>query len=231
MLRGGGGGILSFFYNDLLKTVLRSKNIGTRSRNLKNSGFDRNLDTGTVRKRNITVLRIRIRDPMPFWPLDPGSGRGKKIKIRIRDEHPGSYFRELKTIFWGLEILKLFYADLESFWPWIWDPGWKKFGSSTPEYKLEKGNKSKKRARCYGAQQQIRTDVREVGIGDRGDRKQMERHTTMPNREGGIETPTPPYPPTILHHHAYITCRITYSEHRMVRYRCESIENIHRSGN
>ncbi len=22
------------------------------------------------------VLRIRIRDPVPFWPLDPGSGRG-----------------------------------------------------------------------------------------------------------------------------------------------------------
>jgi hypothetical protein len=30
------------------------------------------------------VLRIRIRDLVPFWPLDPGSGMGKK-----------SYFREL----------------------------------------------------------------------------------------------------------------------------------------
>ncbi len=30
-------------------------------------------------KRDIRpVLRIRIRDPVPFWPLDPGSGRGKK---------------------------------------------------------------------------------------------------------------------------------------------------------
>jgi hypothetical protein len=31
------------------------------------------------------VLRIRIRDPVPFRPLDPGSGVGKKIKIRIRE--------------------------------------------------------------------------------------------------------------------------------------------------
>ncbi len=29
--------------------------------------------TGTV-----TVLQIRIRDPVAFWPLDPGSGMGKK---------------------------------------------------------------------------------------------------------------------------------------------------------
>jgi hypothetical protein len=28
------------------------------------------------------VLRIRIRDLVPFSPLDPGSGMGKKIKIR-----------------------------------------------------------------------------------------------------------------------------------------------------
>jgi hypothetical protein len=31
------------------------------------------------------VLRIRIRDPVPFGRLDPGSGIGKKIKIRNRD--------------------------------------------------------------------------------------------------------------------------------------------------
>jgi hypothetical protein len=45
-----------------------------------------------------TVLRIRIRNPVPFDPLirDPG-GMDKKIKIRLRDEHPGSYFRELSN--------------------------------------------------------------------------------------------------------------------------------------
>ncbi len=39
--------------------------------------------------------------------LAPGSGirDGQKIKIRIRDEHPGSYFRELSNNFW---VKKLF---------------------------------------------------------------------------------------------------------------------------
>jgi hypothetical protein len=35
---------------------------------------------------------------------------GKKIKIQIPDEHPGSYFREVRTIF-GLKILNFFDAD------------------------------------------------------------------------------------------------------------------------
>jgi hypothetical protein len=43
---------------------------------------------------------------------------GKKIRIRIGDEQPGSYFRELRNIFW-VKLLKFFDAD----------PGWKKFGS------------------------------------------------------------------------------------------------------
>jgi hypothetical protein len=47
------------------------------------------------------VLRIRIRDPVHFYPLNPGYGMGEKIKIRIRDEHPGSYFRELRNNFLG----------------------------------------------------------------------------------------------------------------------------------
>jgi hypothetical protein len=41
-------------------------------------------------------MRIRIRDPVSFIPLDPG---WVKLKIRIGDEHPGSYFRELSLIF------------------------------------------------------------------------------------------------------------------------------------
>jgi hypothetical protein len=52
-------------------------------------------------EREKTVLRIWIRDPVPFLPLDPVSWIGKKIKIRIRDEHPGSYFRELRKNFLG----------------------------------------------------------------------------------------------------------------------------------
>ncbi len=43
---------------------------------------------------------------MLFRPLDPGWE-----KIRIRDKYPGSYFRELSNIFFGLKILKSFVAD------------------------------------------------------------------------------------------------------------------------
>jgi hypothetical protein len=35
---------------------------------------------------------------------------GKKSRIRIRDEHPGSYFREEKQFF-GLKILQFFDAN------------------------------------------------------------------------------------------------------------------------
>jgi hypothetical protein len=55
-----------------------------------------------------------------FGPLDPGSGTRKKIRIRIRDEQPGSYFRELKKRFFGLKYL--------NFLMQIRDPGKKKFG-------------------------------------------------------------------------------------------------------
>jgi hypothetical protein len=46
--------------------------------------------------------------------MDPGLG-----KIRIRDEHPRFYFRELSTIF-RLNILKFFAADPDS-GSGIWD--------------------------------------------------------------------------------------------------------------
>ncbi len=47
------------------------------------------------------VLRIRIRDPGFGDFLTPGSGIRDGQKIRIRDEHPGLYFRELENSFWG----------------------------------------------------------------------------------------------------------------------------------
>jgi hypothetical protein len=65
--------------------------------------------------------------------LTPGSGirDGKKVSIRIRDEQPGSYFRELINHFFGVKILKFFDADPESGIETvrIRDPGWKKVGS------------------------------------------------------------------------------------------------------
>jgi hypothetical protein len=69
------------------------------------------------------VLWIRIRDLGSGAFLTPGSGssirEGEKTRSWIWDEHPGSYFRELK-------ILNFFYADPGSFRPWnreLLDPG------------------------------------------------------------------------------------------------------------
>jgi hypothetical protein len=59
------------------------------------------------------VLRIRIWDPVPFRPLDPG---WEKVRIRIQDPDEQPYFG-----------LKLFDAD----------PGWKKFGSGIRDGKSQ----------------------------------------------------------------------------------------------
>jgi hypothetical protein len=50
--------------------------------------------------------------------LTPASGIRDGKKIRIRDEHPRSFFRELQTVL-GLKKLKFFDEDPESFLPWI----------------------------------------------------------------------------------------------------------------
>jgi hypothetical protein len=68
-------------------------------------------------------------DPGSGAFLTPGSGMGKKIRIRIRDEQPGANFREqisesLETNFW-VKILKFFDGNPGSE---IWnpfDPGFK----------------------------------------------------------------------------------------------------------
>ncbi len=69
-----------------------------------------------------TVFRIWIR-----CLFAPGSRirDGWKIKIGIRDEHFGSYFREHRFI-WLKNLNALMQMRIrESFWPWIRDPGWK----------------------------------------------------------------------------------------------------------
>jgi hypothetical protein len=71
------------------------------------------------RKRFATSVVDPDRDPVSLRPLDHGSGMGKKIRIRNRDEQPGSYFRELRNNF-----LKYLNSLMR-----IRDPGWKKFGS------------------------------------------------------------------------------------------------------
>ncbi len=39
-----------------------------------------------------TVLRILIREPVPFWPRDPGWVKKSRTVLRIRDVYPGSWF-------------------------------------------------------------------------------------------------------------------------------------------
>jgi hypothetical protein len=68
-----------------------------------------------------------IRDPVPF---DPGSGiRDRKIQ----DEHPRSYFRELRNNFFGLKICKFFDEEPDSgsgiFFTLDPGSGMEKFGS------------------------------------------------------------------------------------------------------
>jgi hypothetical protein len=67
-------------------------------------------------------------DPMPF--LTPGSGirDGYKIGIRIRDEQPGSYFRELRNHFLGIKYLNFLMRPR--------DPEWKKFGSGKEKIRI-----------------------------------------------------------------------------------------------
>jgi hypothetical protein len=85
------------------------------------------------------VFQTVLRDPDPGsgafitpWIRDPG---WVKIRIRIRDEQTGSYFRELRKNF-GVKIFKFFYAD----------PGWKKFAQHWFQRCLERSNLDKL---CY----------------------------------------------------------------------------------
>ncbi len=60
--------------------------------------------TGEYRRIGLfpTVLRIRIRDPMPLGPLDPGSGMGEKSEPGSGMNNPDhTYFRELRNNFFG----------------------------------------------------------------------------------------------------------------------------------
>ncbi len=80
--------------------------------------------------RRNPVLRIRIRDPVPFWPLDPDPGW-------VESQHPDPgwttriiFSKALKPFFW-VKIHKFFDADPGSGMETarIRDPGWKKVGS------------------------------------------------------------------------------------------------------
>ncbi len=81
----------------------------------------------------IDMAVFRIRDPVPFWPLDPGWV--KKSRSGSRMDIPGHIPENLITNFWvkkiiflcGSGILNLCYPGSEIFV--TQDPGWKKIGS------------------------------------------------------------------------------------------------------
>ncbi len=81
------------------------------------------LDPGWVKSGSVSG--IRIRDQAPFWSLDPGWG---KVRIRIRDEQPGSSFLELRNNFFGLKYLNSFMQIRDGKNS---DPGRKKIGSGS----------------------------------------------------------------------------------------------------
>jgi hypothetical protein len=58
----------------------------------------------------IPVVQIRIRDQVPFRPLDLGSGMGKKLGSGSGMNNPDHISESLETIFW-VKILKFFDAD------------------------------------------------------------------------------------------------------------------------
>jgi hypothetical protein len=64
-------------------------------------------------------MRIRIRDPVPFWPLGPGSGMSKKSR-----SGSGMNIRELRNNLL-VKIFKFFdaYADTDQGSGNLLDPG------------------------------------------------------------------------------------------------------------
>jgi hypothetical protein len=80
------------------------------------------------------TVRIQIRDPGSSAFLTPWSGIRDGQKVRIRDEQPGSYFRELKKQFFGSKYLNSLMR--------IRDPGWKKFGSGMEKIRIQDGKNS-----------------------------------------------------------------------------------------
>ncbi len=88
---------------------------------------DSSLSPETLTKK---LLRIRIRDPVTFWPRDPGWVESQHPDPGSGMNNPDHISRALKPFFW-VKILKFFDVDpgsgLETVR--IRDPGWKKVGS------------------------------------------------------------------------------------------------------
>ncbi len=74
------------------------------------------------------MLWIRIRDPVPFWPLDPGSVMGKKSGSESGMNNPDPISESLETSFFELKYLNYLMQIRDLGWKkFDRDPGWKKF--------------------------------------------------------------------------------------------------------
>jgi hypothetical protein len=83
---------------------------------------------------------------------DPGSGAfltprsgirdGLKVRIRIRDEQPGTYFLELRNHFFGLKYLISLMRIRDPGWKKFVDPKWKKVGSGMEKSRIRDGENS-----------------------------------------------------------------------------------------
>ncbi len=93
----------TFFCLLLFETTFTSyfkeKNVITKSQNRRNQGFSYRYYFCLV--KDPAVLRIRIRDPVPFWPLDPGSGIGFFRIPDLGSRIPNPYIWEHIENFFG----------------------------------------------------------------------------------------------------------------------------------
>jgi hypothetical protein len=71
-----------------------------------------------LKHASLPVLHIRIRDPLPFWPLNPGLGMGKKSGPVSGMNNTDHFSESVETIFW----VKILVNSLMR----IRDPEWKK---------------------------------------------------------------------------------------------------------
>ncbi len=76
----------------------------------KKHGVDKILCEYQVSSISCGTCSVADPDPGSGAFLTPGSEM-EKILIRIQDEQPGSYIRELRKNFWGVKIFKFFDAD------------------------------------------------------------------------------------------------------------------------
>jgi hypothetical protein len=100
-------------------------------------GLSDEYDLKKIIKVIVIFAFFSVADPGSGAFLTPGSGMGKKIRIRIWDEQSESYFRELRNNF----CVKHF-KDISSFMR-IRDPGWKKFVSEIRDGKIPTGIRDK----------------------------------------------------------------------------------------